>query len=90
MTTRTGHHRAALRNALIGRQQDMLAVVAHDRTNAEIAEELGIGFESVKSHVSEILGKLGLDSREQAVGAWRSGQGIRAHVFATWPKVSCY
>jgi hypothetical protein len=35
------------------------------RTNGEIAEQLGVTLDAVKYHVSNMLGKLGLESREQ-------------------------
>ena len=39
-------------------------------TNAEIAERLGIGAETVKTHISTMLSKLGLENRQQ-LAAWR-------------------
>jgi hypothetical protein len=45
--------------------------MARGRTNGEIAEELGIGFSTAKSHVSQIIAKLGVTTREEAVHAWR-------------------
>ncbi len=39
-------------------------------TNAEIAERLGISADGVKYHVSNMLGKLGLENRQQ-LAAWR-------------------
>ena len=39
-------------------------------TNAEIAARLGIGAETVKTHVSTMLSKLGLENRQQ-LAAWR-------------------
>lgn len=48
------------------RESDVLRLVAVGKANKEIARELGIGEKTVKSHVSSILGKLGLVSRTQA------------------------
>lgn len=51
---------------LTGRETDVLRLIAQGRANKEIARELGIGEKTVKTHVSNILAKLGLQSRTQA------------------------
>ena len=48
------------------RETDVLRLVAVGKSNKEIAHELGIGEKTVKTHVSSVLGKLGLSSRTQA------------------------
>ena len=53
-------------------------------TNAEIAARLGIGAETVKTHVSTMLSKLGLSDRQQ-LAAWREDaapRGRRRWAFA--------
>jgi DNA-binding NarL/FixJ family response regulator len=52
--------------ALTERETDVLRLVAQGRANKEIAAELGIGEKTVKTHVSNILAKLGVQSRTQA------------------------
>lgn len=51
----------------------MLALVRQGLTNDEIAHRLGISADGVKFHVSEILGKLGVSSRNEAA-RWYDGQ----------------
>jgi DNA-binding NarL/FixJ family response regulator len=52
--------------ALTDRETDVLRLVAEGKANKEIAQGLGIGEKTVKTHVSSILAKLGLQSRTQA------------------------
>jgi NarL family two-component system response regulator LiaR len=51
---------------LTERETEVLKLVAQGRANKEIAAELGIGEKTVKTHVSNLLGKLGVQSRTQA------------------------
>jgi len=51
---------------LSGRETDVLRLLARGLANKEIARELTITEKTVKTHVSSILGKLGVQSRTQA------------------------
>ena len=57
------------------RQREILGLIERGHTNREIAEMLGISLDGAKWHVSEILSKLGLSSREEAAEYWRWRQG---------------
>ncbi len=48
------------------REVDVLTALARGRSNKEIAQDLSIGEETVKTHVSNILSKLHLADRTQA------------------------
>jgi DNA-binding NarL/FixJ family response regulator len=52
--------------SLTEREVDVLRLLAGGKANKEIAAELTIGQQTVKSHVSNILMKLGVQSRTQA------------------------
>jgi two-component system, NarL family, response regulator LiaR len=52
--------------SLTEREIDVLKLLAHGRANKEIARDLSIGEKTVKTHVSNILAKLGVQSRTQA------------------------
>jgi NarL family two-component system response regulator LiaR len=59
---------------LSDREMEVLKLIADGCTNAEIAAKLYLSEKTVKSHVSNILGKLHLADRTQAaIYAWREG-----------------
>jgi len=51
---------------LTQREGDVLQHLAQGRTNKEIAQGLGISYETVKEHVQHILRKVGVNDRTQA------------------------
>ena len=59
---------------LTEREGEVLRAVARGLTNSEIARELVVGVETIKTHVGNILAKLGARDRTQAViAAYESG-----------------
>jgi uncharacterized protein YjbI with pentapeptide repeats len=50
--------------------------MARGCTNGEIAERLGITFNTAKWHVSQVISKLDVRTREEAVAAWRDEQSV--------------
>jgi len=65
---------ADMLESLSQREREVLALIAEGLNNQQIAERLGIGEKTVKTHVSNVLGKLDVSDRTQAaVYAWKSG-----------------
>jgi NarL family two-component system response regulator LiaR len=52
---------------LTSRETDVLRQLAKGLTNRDIAKALGISDETVKTHVTSVLGKLHVDNRGQAI-----------------------
>lgn len=61
---------------LTEREQEVMRLLAEGRSNAEIAESLFLGESTVKTHVSNILQKLQVRDRIQAV-VWAHTHGMR-------------
>jgi DNA-binding NarL/FixJ family response regulator len=71
---RTEH---ALLSTLTAREREILCALAEGATTAEIATELGISPATVQTHVKNVLCKLGVHSKVEAVGtAWRAGLAV--------------
>ena len=77
---RVAHRTGSIREAptpagdLTEREREVIRLVAHGRSNHEIAQELTISDKTVKTHVSNILSKLNLGDRTQlAIYAIKNG-----------------
>jgi DNA-binding CsgD family transcriptional regulator len=74
------------------RQIEVARLVAAGHTNEQIARELGISHDGAKYHVSEILGRLGLQRREEIAewyarehgGTWRRLRAAVGLPVAAW------
>jgi DNA-binding NarL/FixJ family response regulator len=65
---RSGASSPAVRGigALTGREREVLAQIAQGRSNREIARLLQVSEKTIKTHVSAVLAKLGVQDRTQA------------------------
>lgn len=56
------------------REMEVLKLIGEGKSNQDIADELYIGIKTVKTHVSNVLSKLGVDDRTQAaIYAYKHG-----------------
>jgi DNA-binding NarL/FixJ family response regulator len=61
-------------DALTRREREVLALLADGHTTQEVSEALSISIMTVQSHVKNVLAKLGVHSKVEAIRfAWRSG-----------------
>jgi DNA-binding CsgD family transcriptional regulator len=68
-------------STLTGRQRQVLALIARGQSNRQIAGELGITEQGVKSHVSRLLMRHGVPNRTALVAATRSWSASDAAVY---------
>jgi DNA-binding CsgD family transcriptional regulator len=64
-------------HGLTSREADVLKLILQGRSNADIGKELFISFHTVKNHITNIYGKLGVRSRWQLISLFHSDQQKR-------------
>lgn len=52
---------------LTSRENEIFNMLASNKTTKDIANKLGISEKTVRNHVSNVIGKLGVESRTQAI-----------------------
>jgi DNA-binding NarL/FixJ family response regulator len=60
---------------LTAREREIAALIAHGKSNREIANKLVIGEKTAERHVANILSKLGFNSRTQ-IAVWAAEKGL--------------
>jgi LuxR family maltose regulon positive regulatory protein len=63
---------AVIAESLSARERNVLELIGHGQSNKEIARDLGITPETVKSHVKNIFAKLAVQRRAQALSRAQS------------------
>lgn len=66
-------------STLTEREREVLALLAQGATNREIAAELYLSFDTIKTHVRKVFTKLGVNNRTQAALV-ASDRGLRRHL----------
>ena len=69
---------------LTDRQREVLELVSRGHTNSEIAEMLGISLAGAKWHVSELLSRFCVDSREELIALHEQERSVPAKVRRFW------
>ena len=56
-----------MHSLLTKREKEIFTLLTFNKTTKQIAEELGISEKTVRNHISNVIQKLGVESRIQAV-----------------------
>lgn len=83
ISLRDAYLQAGLPESLTRREHEILELISSGLTNAQTAKKLGIGEETVKSHLKHAYEKLGVSRRTQIA---RALARTRSAVIATWAR----
>jgi DNA-binding NarL/FixJ family response regulator len=61
---------------LTEREREAAILIAHGKSNREIADAMTVGVKTVETYVTRILNKLGFDSRVQ-IATWAIEKGLK-------------
>jgi len=75
-------------NQLTGREREVLALLRRDFTNEQMAQHLTISLDGAKYHVSRILSKLGVETREEAAAVAVSERRRWWGQWRLWAKIA--
>ena len=85
MAEREGRTLAPVPGAnLTPREREVLDLLAAGKTNAEIAEHLGVAWYTTRNHVSSVLAKIGVETRDEAAAWWRQHRDDRVSAAPFW------
>lgn len=66
------------------REQEIMRLVCSGKTNQEIAGRLGLGTETVKTHLKHVFRKLSVPNRTAAVKAWHQTMSVSEEGGGSW------
>jgi DNA-binding CsgD family transcriptional regulator len=69
---------------LTERQRQVLRLIAKGHTNTEIAEQLGISLAGAKWHVSDLLTRFGVETRDELAERWAEERSPAARLGRMW------
>lgn len=56
-----------MNSILTDREREIFSLLVKNKTTEEIAKELSISTKTCRNHISNVIGKLGVSSRTQAI-----------------------
>ena len=63
-------------------QEEVLTLISEGLTREQVARHLGISYHTVKTHMTEVFNKLGVQSSPQAVRVWLGRKAVAGDGFS--------